>query len=221
MLAGYGISIRAYTSQVGPIAVTRPYQELPLERAEDNIVRCPDAGIAEEMLALIRQLRDEGDSVGGIVSCVIQGVPAGLGEPVFDRFQARLAHAMMSINATKGFEYGSGFAAASMQGSGHNDSFVMKGSEVHTATNRSGGIQGGVTNGEDIYFRVAFKPVATIMKRQETVTRDGKEVTLEAHGRHDPCVIPPRCACSRSYGGYRCFGYAARGPDRLGPLIYF
>lgn len=142
VLAGYGISIRAYTSQVGPIAVTRPYQELPLERAEDNIVRCPDAGIAEEMIALIRQLRDEGDSVGGIVSCVIQGVPAGLGEPVFDRFQARLAHAMMSINATKGFEYGSGFAAASMQGSGHNDSFVMKGSEVHTATNRSGGIQG-------------------------------------------------------------------------------
>ena len=190
VLAGYGISIRAYTSQVGPIAVTRPYQELPLERAEDNIVRCPDAGIAEEMIALIRQLRDEGDSVGGIVSCVIQGVPAGLGEPVFDRFQARLAHAMMSINASKGFEYGSGFAAASMQGSGHNDSFVMKGSEVHTATNRSGGIQGGVTNGEDIYFRVAFKPVATIMKRQETVTRDGKEVTLEAHGRHDPCVIP-------------------------------
>ena len=166
VLAGYGISIRAYTSQVGPIAVTRPYQELPLERAEDNIVRCPDAGIAEEMIALIRQLRDEGDSVGGIVSC------------------------MMSINATKGFEYGSGFAAASMQGSGHNDSFVMKGSEVHTVTNRSGGIQGGVTNGEDIYFRVAFKPVATIMKRQETVTRDGKEVTLEAHGRHDPCVIP-------------------------------
>ena len=190
VLAGYGISIRAYTSQVGPIAVTRPYQELPLERAEDNIVRCPDAGIAEEMIALIRQLRDEGDSVGGIVTCVIQGVPAGLGEPVFDRFQARLAHAMMSINATKGFEYGSGFAAASMQGSGHNDSFVMKGSEVHTVTNRSGGIQGGVTNGEDIYFRVAFKPVATIMKRQETVTRDGKEVTLDAHGRHDPCVIP-------------------------------
>ena len=142
------------------------------------------------MIALIREVRDQGDSIGGIVSCVIQGMPAGLGEPVFDRFQARLAQAMMSINATKGFEYGSGFAAAAMRGSEHNDPFVMKERRVRTETNRSGGIQGGVTNGEDVYFRVAFKPVATIMKRQDTVSREGEEVELEAHGRHDPCVIP-------------------------------
>lgn len=190
VLATYGIRIQAYTSQVGTVCTGLSYWELDLGRTEENIVRCPDAEAAEKMIALIRQVRDEGDSVGGVVSCVIQGVPAGLGEPVFDRFQARLAQAMMSINAVKGFEYGSGFAAAAMRGSEHNDPFVMKNGQVHTATNRSGGIQGGVTNGEEVYFRVAFKPVATITKRQETVTRDGKEVQLEAHGRHDPCVIP-------------------------------
>ena len=134
--------------------------------------------------------RDEGDSVGGVVSCVVKGVPVGLGEPVFDRFQARLAHAMFSINAVKGFEYGSGFAAAGMRGSEHNDPFVMKEGKVRTETNRSGGIQGGISNGEDIYFRVAFKPVATITKRQDTITQEGEEVELEAHGRHDPCVVP-------------------------------
>lgn len=190
VLAAEGIKIRAYTSQVGGIAVSYSYQELDLEKTEDNIVRCPHPETAEKMIALIREVRDEGDSVGGVVSCVIEGVPAGLGEPVFDRFQARLAQAMMSINASKGFEYGTGFAAAGMRGSEHNDPFVMKEGAVRTATNRSGGIQGGVSNGEDIYFRVAFKPVATIMKCQDTVTREGQEVELEAHGRHDPCVIP-------------------------------
>lgn len=190
VLATYGIRIQAYTSQVGTVCTDRSYRELDLEHTEDNIVRCPDAEAAERMIALIREVRDEGDSVGGIVSCVIRGLPAGLGEPVFDRFQARLAQAMMSINAVKGFEYGSGFAAAAMRGSEHNDSFVIRDGEVHTATNRSGGIQGGVTNGEDVYFRVAFKPVATISKRQETVTREGEAVELEAHGRHDPCVVP-------------------------------
>ncbi len=190
VLAVYGISIQAYTSQVGPVVMPWSYQEVELERAEENIVRCPDMETAEKMIALIREVRDQGDSIGGIVSCVIQGMPAGLGEPVFDRFQARLAQAMMSINAAKGFEYGSGFAAAAMRGSEHNDPFVMKEGQVRTETNRSGGIQGGVTNGEDVYFRVAFKPVATIMKRQDTVSREGEEIELEAHGRHDPCVIP-------------------------------
>ena len=190
VLAVYGISIQAYTSQVGPVVMPWSYQEVELERAEENIVRCPDMETAEKMIALIREVRDQGDSIGGIVSCVIQGMPAGLGEPVFDRFQARLAQAMMSINAAKGFEYGSGFAAAAMRGSEHNDPFVMKEGQVRTETNRSGGIQGGVTNGEDVYFRVAFKPVAPIMKRQDTVSREGEEIELEAHGRHDPCVIP-------------------------------
>ncbi len=190
VLATYGITVQAYTSQVGKIVMPGAYQEVELAQTETNIVRCPDPGTAEKMIALIREVRDEGDSVGGVVSCVVQGVPAGLGEPVFDRFQARLAQAMMSINAVKGFEYGYGFAAAAMRGSEHNDSFVVKTGTVRTATNRAGGIQGGVTNGEDIYFRVAFKPVATIMKMQRTVTQEKKEVELEAHGRHDPCVVP-------------------------------
>lgn len=190
VLAKYDITVKAYTSQVGPVVMPWSYQEVELERTEDNIVRCPDAEIAEKMIALIREVREQGDSVGGVVSGVIKGLPAGLGEPVFDRFQARLAQAMLSINAAKGFEYGAGFAAAAMRGSEHNDPFVMKEGKVRTAANRSGGIQGGVTNGEDVYFRVAFKPVATIMKQQDTVNRKGEEVELEAHGRHDPCVIP-------------------------------
>lgn len=190
VLAHYGITIQAYTSQVGHVVLPWSYQEIELGHTEDNIVRCPDAGTAEKMIALIRELKEQGDSVGGVVSCVIKGLPVGLGEPVFDRFQARLAHAMLSINAVKGFEYGTGFAAAGMRGSEHNDPFVMKEGKIRTETNRSGGIQGGVTNGEDVYFRVSFKPVATITKRQDTVNREGEEVELEAHGRHDPCVIP-------------------------------
>lgn len=190
VLAHYGITIQAYTSQVGHVVLSWSYQEIELSHTEDNIVRCPDAGTAEKMIALIRELKEQGDSVGGVVSCVIKGLPVGLGEPVFDRFQARLAHAMLSINAVKGFEYGTGFAAAGMRGSEHNDPFVMKEGKIRTETNRSGGIQGGVTNGEDVYFRVAFKPVATITKRQDTVNREGEEVELEAHGRHDPCVMP-------------------------------
>lgn len=190
VIAGMGITVRAYTSQVGSVVMPGSYREVDLERTEDNAVRCPHADTAEKMLALIREVREQGDSVGGVVNCVIEGVPAGLGEPVFDRFQARLAHAMMSINAAKGFEYGSGFAAATMRGSDHNDSFAIKSGNVTTTTNYSGGIQGGVTNGEDIYFRVAFKPVPTIMKPQATVNRKGEEVVLEAHGRHDPCVLP-------------------------------
>lgn len=190
VLAGSGIRVRAYTSQVGTVSMDRDYREIDPLQAEENIVRCPDADVAEEMIALVRRVREEGDSVGGVVSCLIRGVPAGLGEPVFDRFQARLAQAVMSINAARGFEYGSGFAAAALRGSEHNDPFVLRGGNVHTETNRSGGIQGGVTNGEDIYFRVAFKPVATIAKRQRTVNRQGEETELEARGRHDPCVVP-------------------------------
>lgn len=190
VLATFGITVTAYTSQVGGISLPYSYQEIETDKAETNIVRCPDAETAEKMIAYIRELKEAGDSVGGIVSTVIKGVPAGLGEPVFDRFQARLAQAVMSINAVKGFEYGSGFAAAGMRGSEHNDPFVMKESRVHTETNLSGGIQGGISNGEDIYFRVAFKPVATIMKQQDTVNRAGEEITFEAHGRHDPCVVP-------------------------------
>lgn len=156
VLAGFGITIQGYTSQVGDICLPYPYREVELEKTESNIVRCPDAATAEKMIALIREVKEQGDSVGGVVSCVIQGMPAGLGEPVFDRFQARLAQAVMSINATKGFEYGMGFAAASMRGSQHNDPFVMKEGKIRTETNLSGGVQGGITNGEDVYFRVAL-----------------------------------------------------------------
>ena len=176
VLAGYGITIQGYTSQVGDICLSYGYREVELEKTESNIVRCPDTATAEKMIALIREVKEQGDSVGGVVSCVVQGMPAGLGEPVFDRFQARLAQAMMSINATKGFEYGMGFAAAAMRGSQHNDPFVMKEGKVRTETNLSGGVQGGITNGEDVYFRVAFKPVATIMQKQDTVTRSGEEI---------------------------------------------
>lgn len=190
ILAGYGIGVHAYTSQVGKICLPYSYREIDTEKIETNIVRCPDGETAERIIGLIREIKEAGDSVGGVVSCVIRGVMPGLGEPVFDRFQSRLAQAVMSINATKGFEYGTGFSAAAMRGSEHNDPFVIRNGQVRTGTNRSGGIQGGVTNGEDIYFRVAFKPVATIMREQETVNRQGEEITFEAHGRHDPCVVP-------------------------------
>lgn len=190
VLAGCGIKVVAYTSQIGSVELPYAYTELVLEEAENNAVRCPHGETAEKMIGLIRQVKEEKDSVGGIVSCVIKGVMPGLGEPVFDRFQARLAQAVMSINAAKGFEYGMGFEAVSLRGSEHNDSFVMKEGQIRTRTNRSGGIQGGITNGEDIYFRVAFKPVATISQQQDTVDREGKKVQFTAHGRHDPCVVP-------------------------------
>lgn len=190
VLAAYGITVKAYTSQVGSVVLPYAYNEIELDKAEDTIVRCPEPEIAAQMVELIREVRDAGDSVGGVVSCVIQGMPVGLGEPVFDRFQARLAYAMLGINAVKGFEYGMGFAASAMRGSEHNDPFVMKEGKVRTETNLSGGVQGGVTNGEDVYFRVAFKPVSTIAQQQDTVSRSGEEIQLEAHGRHDPCVVP-------------------------------
>lgn len=190
VLSRHGISVCAYTSQIGEIVLTGAYSDYDLIRIEANAVRCPDEQVAERMIGLIREMKEAGDSVGGCVTGVIRGMMPGLGEPVFDRFQARLAQAMMSINAAKGFEYGSGFASAALRGSQHNDSFLMQEGQVHTATNRSGGVQGGVTNGEDVYFRVAFKPVATIMTEQGTVTKEGEEVCFQAHGRHDACVVP-------------------------------
>ena len=188
-LNSLGISIKAYVSQIGSI-VTPNYKELDLSRIEENIVRCPDPSIAEEMINLVKKTRKEGDSIGGIITCVIEGIPAGLGEPVFDKFHAELGKAMLSINAVKGFQYGSGFSSVSMKGSEHNDEFYKDDDRIRTRTNFSGGIQGGISNGEDIYFDVAFKPVATIMKEQDSVDESGNESKVKGRGRHDPCVVP-------------------------------
>jgi chorismate synthase len=184
------ISIAAYVSQVGPLRLEKDYQTLDLTTAEQNIVRCPDPAMAERMIEFIDQTRKNQDTVGGIVSCVITGTPVGLGEPVFDKLHAELGKAMLSINAVKGFEYGSGFEGVKMYGSQHNDLFYKDEKGVHTKSNHSGGIQGGISNGEDIYFRVAFKPVATIMKDQESVNQEGEATVVSGKGRHDPCVVP-------------------------------
>ena len=182
-----GVSITAYTSAVGEIALATPYEQLDLSLVEANSVRCPDVEIAAQMEAYIKEVRKAGDTVGGVVSCVVQGVPIGLGEPVFDKLHAELGRAMLSINAVKGFEYGSGFAGARMRGSAHNDHFNVDGT---TRTNYSGGVQGGISNGMDIYFNVAFKPVATLMQEQEALSTDGRLVAMQGKGRHDPCVVP-------------------------------
>lgn len=189
-LRHYGIQIHAYVSQVGELRLEKSYLEMDLRKAEDNIVRCPDEAMAEQMIAYIDEVRKSRDTVGGIVTCVAQGVPPGLGEPVFDRLHAELGKAMLSINAVKGFEYGSGFEGVKMKGSQHNDAFYKEGDRIRTKTNHSGGIQGGISNGEDIYFNVAFKPVATIMQDQESLNEVGEEVTVSGKGRHDPCVVP-------------------------------
>ena len=181
------IKINAFTSSVGDIFLEKPYQSLDFSKTEDNIVRCPDAEYADKMIEKIKEIRKEGDTIGGTITCVLQNVPIGLGEPVFDKLHAELGKAMLSINAVKGFEYGSGFCGAKMKGSEHNDQFNIDGS---TKTNLSGGIQGGISNGMDIYFRVAFKPVATIMQDQMTIDKDGNEVEMQGKGRHDPCVVP-------------------------------
>ncbi|WP_299180821.1 chorismate synthase [uncultured Aquimarina sp.] len=182
-----GISFNAYVSGVGSIKLDKSHTELDFSLTESNIVRCPDPKKAEEMEQYIKQIRKEGDTVGGLVSCVISGVPVGLGEPVFDKLHAELGKAMLSINAVKGFEYGSGFAGAELKGSKHNDLFNSDGT---TKTNLSGGIQGGISNGMGIYFNVAFKPVATIMQDQETIDKEGNVVNMQGKGRHDPCVVP-------------------------------
>lgn len=185
-----GIDIKAYTSQVGAVALDNDYRKYDLSAIEKNMVRCPDAVKAQQMIELISSLRAEGDSVGGTITCVVSGMPIGVGEPIFDKLQARLAYAMLSINACKGFDYGSGFDNLERKGSEMNDAFCMQNGKVSTRTNRSGGIQGGISNGQDIYFRCAFKPTASIAKQQQTVDVQGNEVELSIHGRHDPCILP-------------------------------
>ena len=185
-----GIQIQAYTSQVGTIALERDYRKYDLSLTETNIVRCPDPVKAAEMVQLITQVRAEGDTIGGVITCVVKGCPAGIGEPEFGKLHAALGAAMLSINAVKGFEYGEGFEGASARGSEQNDVFVNEYGKIKTLTNHSGGIQGGISNGQDIYFRVAFKPVATLLREQNTVDTAGNPTKLTAKGRHDPCVLP-------------------------------
>lgn len=186
-----GISIHAYTSQVGDIALDADYRQYDLGLVESNAVRCPDPAKARQMEQLISQVKAEGDTIGGIISCVIKGCPVGLGEPEFDKLHAALGGAMLGINAVKGFEYGEGFASVAARGSQQNDAFIPgPDGSITTATNHSGGIQGGLSNGQDIFFRVAFKPVATILQTQSTVDRQGQPVSFKAQGRHDPCVLP-------------------------------
>lgn len=181
------IKINAFVSQVGNIRLNKAYQELDFTLIESNAVRCPDPGVAAKMEAYIKEIKKQGDTIGGIITCVIQNVPIGLGEPVFEKLHAELGKAMLSINAVKGFEYGSGFEGIKMKGSEHNDQFNTDGS---TKTNHSGGIQGGISNGMDIYFNVAFKPVATVIQAYQTIDKDGNMVAAQGKGRHDPCVVP-------------------------------
>lgn len=190
-LQQWGIQVTAYTSQVGAIALEHPYTAYDFSEIEKNPVRCPDPAKAEEMAALIQQVKGEGDTIGGIITGVIQGCPVGLGEPAFGKLHAELGAAMLSINAVKGFEYGSGFEGVSMRGSEQNDIFIPSpDGGITTQSNFSGGIQGGISNGQDIYFRVAFKPVATLLREQTTVTLDGTPTRVTARGRHDACVLP-------------------------------
>ena len=181
------IEINAFTSSVGDIFIDKPYQDLDFSKTESNIIRCPDEATAEKMIAKVEEIKKQGDTIGGTITCVIKNVPVGLGEPVFDKLHAELGKAMLSINAVKGFEYGSGFCGAKMKGSEHNDLFNEDGT---TKTNLSGGIQGGISNGMDIYFRVAFKPVATVIQKQDALNSAGEIVEMQGKGRHDPCVVP-------------------------------
>lgn len=190
LLTKANITIQAFVSRVGKIGLEKPYTELDLSQAESNIVRCPDAETAERMIARIEEAGRNHDTVGGVISCVIQGVPAGWGEPVFNKLHADLGFAMLGINAVKGFEYGSGFSGTQLSGSEHNDIFIKTDAGVRTRTNHSGGIQGGISNGEDIFFNVAFKPIATLLKEQNTINKEQNEVVINPKGRHDPCVLP-------------------------------
>ncbi|SHJ79102.1 chorismate synthase [Tangfeifania diversioriginum] len=190
ILAVKGITIQAFVSQVGEVKMEKPYTETDLTKTDDNIVRCPDEETAAKMIERIEKAGKNHDTVGGTVSCVARGIPAGWGEPVFNKLHADLGFAMLGINAVKGFEYGSGFAGTKLSGSEHNDVFIHSKDGIRTKTNNSGGIQGGISNGEDIYFNVAFKPIATLLKEQQTVDKDSNEVTINPKGRHDPCVLP-------------------------------
>jgi chorismate synthase len=184
------VAIQAYVSQVGHIKLEKKYQDLDLSKTEESIIRCPDAATAYNMVSYIEDIRKEGNTIGGIVSCVVKGTPIGLGEPVFDKLHADIGKAMLSINAVKGFEFGEGFNSINFKGSELNDAFTLTDGKVNTTTNHSGGIQGGISNGQDIYFNVAFKPVATIMQDQQSVDKDGNETIVKGKGRHDPCVLP-------------------------------
>lgn len=190
VLRQIGIDIKAYTSQVGDIKLENDYLHYNLDTIEQNDVRCPDKEKAAEMEQLIKEVKSEGDTIGGVITGVIKGCPVGLGEPEFGKLHAQLGAAMLSINAAKGFEYGDGFAGVTMRGSEQNDAFTIENGKITTKTNHSGGIQGGISNGQDIVFRVAFKPVATLLKDQQTVDREGNMTTFKAQGRHDPCVLP-------------------------------
>ena len=190
VLRQLGVSVQAYTSQVGSIALERDYRKYDLSLTETNAVRCPDADKAREMEAFITQMKAEGDTIGGIITCVIKGCPIGIGEPEFGKIHAALGAAMLSINAVKGFEYGEGFDGVTARGSEQNDVFCSQEGHITTQTNHSGGIQGGISNGQDIYCRIAFKPVATILIEQKTVDIEGNATTFKAQGRHDPCVLP-------------------------------
>jgi chorismate synthase len=181
------IKVNAYTSSIGKIYLEKPYQDIDFSKVDNNIVRCPNEKVANKMIQLIEEIKKDGDTIGGKITCAIKNMPIGLGEPVFNKLHAKLGFAMLSINAVKGFEYGSGFCSAEMKGSEHNDLFNQDGS---TKSNLSGGIQGGISNGMDIYFRVGFKPVATIMKEQETIDLHGNIIKMQGKGRHDPCVVP-------------------------------
>ncbi len=185
-----GISVQAYTSQVGGIKLERDYHLYDLSKVESSVVRCPDTEKSKEMEKLIMEVKDQGDTIGGVITCVVKGCPIGLGEPEFDKLHAQLGAAMLCINAVKGFEYGEGFDGVSWRGSEQNDVFINDNGRISTATNHSGGIQGGISNGQDIYFRVAFKPVSTILREQHTVDVEGNPTILNARGRHDPCVLP-------------------------------
>lgn len=185
-----GISIVAYTSQVGSVSTNRDYKQYDFDKIEQNIVRCPDPEKAGEMIKLIEEVKAAGDTIGGVITCIIRGCPIGVGEPVFGKLHAALGAAMLSINAAKGFAYGAGFDDMDLPGSRQNDIFFNNRGRIDILTNHSGGIQGGISNGQDIYFRVAFKPVATILKEQATVDINGENITLEVYGRHDPCVLP-------------------------------
>jgi chorismate synthase len=189
-LMQYGIEIRAFVKQIGTVKLIGEHTQFDIKMAEANVVRCPDTEIAKQMIAHIEKLRDEGDTCGGVIQCVIENTPAGLGEPVFDKLHAELGKAMLSINAVKGFEIGNGFDSVIYKGSQLNDEFIKEGEKIITRTNHSGGIQGGISNGMPIYFNVAFKPVASIKKQQTTINTSGQKTEIQIEGRHDPCVVP-------------------------------
>lgn len=191
LLKENGITVSGFVKQVGSVILEKNFDQLDLSKTDSTIVRCPDAAVAEKMISYIEEIKQQGDTIGGIIQCVILNAPVGLGEPIFDKLHAVLGHAMLSINAVKGFEIGSGFNSVGLKGSEHNDAFELSTDKtIKTRTNNSGGVQGGISNGMPIYFNVAFKPVATIMQPQESVDKTGAKITLEGKGRHDPCVLP-------------------------------